>query len=89
MRLVPKKKSRRKYDKIIIHIYDGSVYEYDLGMWVVYRDQDWIEMTKVDGTEMNCYTVGNVVMVKFTKAIENKNMSIIKQPMKPVPPAAA
>lgn len=85
-----KNKSRRKYDKIIIYLYDGAYFEFDLAQWIVYREPDWVEVVKKDGTEMNSFTVGNITHVKFMKVSDNKVVSMVKDSnMKPVPPTAA
>lgn len=90
MRLVPRKKNKKKYDKVFIYMYDGDIFEYDLREWVIHRDQDWVEVIKNDETEMHSYTVANIVRVRFIRMIENKNISIVKDhSIKPVPPTAA
>lgn len=94
MRLVPPKKAKKgnkkRYDSLTIYMYDGDIFTYDMKDWVVYRDQDWVELVRMDETEMHSYTVANIVRVKFSRVTENKNMSIVKDhSIKPIPPTAA
>jgi hypothetical protein len=86
----PKNRNRMKYDKLIIYLYDGGVFEFDLTEWTVHRSQDWVDIVKKNNTEMNSYTVGNIVRVQFVKVTEDKKMHMVKDiGVKPVPPTAA
>jgi hypothetical protein len=78
MCLVRRKKSKKKYDKVFIYLYDGDVFEFDLQEWEVYREPDWVEVIKNDESEMNSYVIGNIIRVRFISITENKNISIVK-----------
>ena len=95
MRLVPerknkKNKNKKRYDTLTIFLYDGEVFTYDMKDWVVYREPDWVELVRIDETEMHSYTVGNIIRVMFSKIPESKNISIVRDSgTKPTPPTAA
>jgi hypothetical protein len=75
---------KQKYSKVFVYVYDGEVFEYDLNTWKIYRDQDWIDVIKNDGTEKNSYAINNIIRVQFIKGIEKKEPII-----KVVPPVIA
>jgi len=65
LHLVSDKAMKQRYDMFYVHIYDGACYEYKLDEWDVYKDAEWIEITRVDGTVMECFNIPNVLMVRF------------------------
>ena len=86
MRLVDKES--KKYNKFFVIMMDESIFEFDLNDWKVYRDTDWVEVTKKDGSEMDCFSIGNIMRVRFVKGESKTSIKEVIQ-LKPVPPTAA
>lgn len=65
LRLVSSGKVKRKFKKCIVFLCNESVIEFNLEEWNVYKDYDWIEFDKKDGTELKCFYVSNILSVNF------------------------
>lgn len=85
MRLVLDSKTKKRYDKFFVFMCDESFYEFDLAKYTVYKDEEWIEVTKTDETEMDCFLVHNVLRVRFVHTEKKSSMQEVMQ-LKPVPP---
>jgi hypothetical protein len=72
------------YNKFFVFMCDDSLYEFDLKNYVIYKDADWIEVSKTDGTEMDCFLVHNTIRVRFVHTDKKNNIQEII-PLKPVP----
>lgn len=86
----PKRKERKdsdlskKYDTMEIFTLDG-VYTFKLSEWLIYKDNEWIELTKKDGSAMDCFAIGNVGRVLFSRGAVKAVRPIIDiTPLKPV-----
>ena len=76
----------KKYNKFIVVMGDDSIFEYDLKEYDVFRGVEWVEVENKNNTEMDCFFIGNIMRVRFTKVdSKTKEISYIK----PVPPTAA
>lgn len=86
MYLVSDARIKKKYTTFTIYGYDEGVYEFNLSEWQVYRDDEWVEVTKIDNTEMNSFAVQNIIRVRFTcvkaKSINSSTGQV--SPLKPV-----
>jgi len=89
MHLVSDRNTKKKYNKFYIVMCDESTYEFDLNEWKVFRGEEWVEVEKNDGTEMNCFSIGNIMRVRFAK-VESKKDTVLTDVsvIKPVPPMA-
>ena len=76
----------KKYNRFIVVMGDDSIFEYDLNEYKVFRGEEWVEVEKNDKTEMDCFSIGNIMRVRFTK-INNKVKEVTV--LKPIPPTAA
>ena len=83
--LVSDRNTKKKYNKFYIVMCDESTYEFDLNEWRVVRGEEWVEVEKIDKSEMDCFSIGNIMRVRFAKG-ENKTEVVA---LKPVPPTAA
>lgn len=88
LRLVDKES--KKYNKFIVVMGDDSMFEYSLNEYKVFRGEEWVEVEKNDGTEMDCFSIGNIMRVRFAKIEDKKNIALTDVSIiKPVPPTAA
>lgn len=84
LHLVTDSKIKKKYQKFLVFLCDESFFEYDLAEWQVYRDDDWIEVSKIDDTEMDAFLINNVMRVRFASH-NKKSESVPDRPeLKPV-----
>lgn len=67
-----KRKLIAKYDLATIYFGDGEFWTFKLSEWTLYRDYDWVEVAKNDGTGMEMFCVPNVIRISF-------GMSTIKE----------
>lgn len=88
MHLVSDSKTKKKYNKFLIFMCDESIYEFDLNEYDVYRDPEWIEVSNKNESEMDCFSVNNMLRVRFVHT-EKKSSTQEIISLKPVPPSAA
>lgn len=69
---ITKAKLIAKYDLATIYFGDGEFWTFKLSEWTLYRDYDWVEVVKNDGTGMETFCVPNVTRISF-------GMSVIKE----------
>lgn len=86
--LVSDSKMKKKYNKFFVFLADESVFEFELSEYKVYRDEEWVEVSKNDGSEMDCFAIGNILRVRFVNTTKKESMTEIVS-LKPVPPTAA
>ena len=86
VRLISSVRIKKKYTTFMIYCYDDGVYEFNLSEWWINRDDEWVELTKLDNTEMNSFAVQNIVRVRFTCVKAKSTNSNVGQgsPLKPV-----
>jgi len=68
LQLVTTKETVKRFDKFCIYMCDESVFEYDLREHAIYRDEEWVEVVKKDGTIKEAFSLANVMRVKFMKS---------------------
>jgi hypothetical protein len=66
--LVSTKAVTKKYDMFYIYMCDESVFEFKLNEYRVCRDEDFIEVTSIDNTIMELFSLHNLMRVKFVKS---------------------
>lgn len=86
--LVSDSKTKKKYNKFFVIMADESIYEFDLKEWKVYREEEWVEVSKIDGSEMDCFSIGNIMRVRFVNTTKKESTTSVVS-LKPVPPTAA
>lgn len=65
LKLVSSGKIKKKYKQCTIYLCNESLVTFNLEEWNVYKDYDWIEFDKKDGTELKCFYVSNILSVTF------------------------
>ncbi len=58
---------KKKYDTATIYYGDSEYWTVTLSEWTMYRDYDWVEFVKNDGTMMECFAVVNVSRIEFRR----------------------
>lgn len=66
--LVSTKVVTKKYDMFYVYMCNESVFEFKLNEYRVCRDEDFIEVSSLDNTVMESFTLGNIMRVKFVKS---------------------
>jgi hypothetical protein len=66
--LVSTKAITKKYDMFYVYLCDESVFEFKLNEYRVCRDEDFIEVTSLDNTVMELFSLHNLMRVKFVKS---------------------
>lgn len=66
--LVSDKGTKKRYDKFIVYGCDESIFEFKLDEWEVYKDDEWIEVGRIDNTITEYFYVHNVMRVKFVSS---------------------
>jgi hypothetical protein len=66
--LVTTKAITKKYDMFYIYMCDESVFEFKLSEYRICKDEDFIEVSRLDRTEMNSFIINNIMRVKFIKS---------------------
>jgi sulfur relay (sulfurtransferase) DsrF/TusC family protein len=66
--LVSTKAVIKKYDMFYVYMCDESVFEFKLNEYRVCRDEDFIEVTSIDNTIMELFSLHNLMRVKFVKS---------------------
>ena len=92
MYLVSNKTMKKVYNKFFVVLCDDSIFEYSMNEWDVRMYEEWIEVEKLDKTEMDSFAVQNIARVRFihTDKIDKKITDITNvTSLKPVPPTAA
>lgn len=87
MHLVPKRKSRKKYNKLFVFLDDGSTFEYNLHEWKVTWYEGELEVEKLDQSEMDGFFSQSIVRIRFVNT--DKKELAEKTSLKPIPPTAA
>lgn len=83
--LVSTKVVTKKFDMFYVYMCDESVFEFKLNEYRVCRDEDFIEVTSLDNTMMESFTLGNIMRVKFIKsAAKLVDTEITTPTLKPV-----
>jgi hypothetical protein len=86
MHLVSDKKTKKMYDKFFVLMCDDNIYEFDLVNHEIYKDNDWIDVVKLDGTEMDSFLIHNVIRVRFVHTEKKSSMQQDIPSLKSVPP---
>lgn len=81
--LVSDKGTKKQYDKFIVFTCDEGIFEFKLDEWEVYKDDEWIEVSKIDNTVTEYFYVPNVMRVKFMSS-KAKIVMTEKPELKPV-----
>jgi hypothetical protein len=83
--LLTTKAVTKKYDMFYVYMCDESVFEFKLNEYRVCRDEDFIEVSSLDNTTMESFSLNNILRVKFVKS-STKLVSIEAGPpiLKPV-----
>ena len=63
---------KKKYDFVVVYVCDGGWFTFRLNEWSMYQDYDWLELTKLDGTEIECFFVANVARISFGKDVKKQ-----------------
>jgi hypothetical protein len=85
LQLVTTKETVKRFNKFYIYMCDESMFEYDLSEHTIYRDEEWVEVVKKDGTVKEAFSLANVMRVKFMKSTAKLVEPVISQPtLKPV-----
>jgi hypothetical protein len=66
--LVSTKAVTKKYDMFYIIMCDESRFEFKLSEYRICRDEDFIEVTSLDDTIMELFSLHNLMRVKFVKS---------------------
>lgn len=77
--LVSDKGTKKRYDMFIVFTCDESMFEFKLDEWEVYKDDEWIEIGKIDNTSTEYFYVPNVIRVKFISS--KAKVVIIEKPI--------
>jgi hypothetical protein len=67
MRLVSTPKFKKKYKIAVLYGMDEQVYSFDLTVWNMYTDIEWIEFIHKDGNSLESFNTVNVLRISFTK----------------------
>ena len=62
---VTKSKLIGVYDIVTIYYGNDEFWTFKLAEWDLYRDYDWVEVVKKDGTGMETFCVHNVIRLSF------------------------
>lgn len=87
LRLLSTKAVKKKYTTFYVFLCDESVFEFDLDKHEVTREDDWVNVEKLDSSEMECFQVSNILRVKF-KDVTDKKITMVKS-ITTTPPDAA
>lgn len=71
---------KKKFDMFFVFMADGSIFEYKLDEVRVSKDEEWIEVERIDKTCMEAFFYSNVVRVKFMTSIAKPVLSERKNP---------
>jgi hypothetical protein len=84
LKLISSGKVKKKFRHCTV-LCDESIWKFNLEEWEVYKDNDWIEFNKRDGTKMQCFYVSNILMIDFAY-LEEKGQGTTKSDadLKPV-----
>jgi len=66
--LISTKAVTKKYDMFYVHMCDESVFEFKLNEYRVCKDDDFIEVSSLDNTVMESFSLHNIMRVKFIKS---------------------
>ena len=66
--LISTKAITKKYDMFYVYMCDESVFEFKLNQYRVCKDDDFIEVSSLDNTVMESFTLNNIMRVKFVKS---------------------
>jgi hypothetical protein len=75
--LMSTKKVKEKYTTFFVYMCDESVFEFDLNKHEVTREDDWVNVEKLDGSAMNSFQVNSIMRVVFEDVVKNK-LEIVK-----------
>jgi hypothetical protein len=80
--LVSTKPVKKRYDMFYVFCCDGSIFEYKLDEIKIMRDEEWVEITRNDGTIMESFYNSNIMRVKFMKS----NAKLVPNDITPITP---
>lgn len=83
MHLVTTKDTIKKFETFYVYLFDGSVFEYKLNEYNIFRDEDWLEVTKKDNKVKEAYSMGSIMRVAFVSS-DTTNPPVIAPRLKPV-----
>ncbi len=78
LHLVSTKAIKDKYTSFQVYMCDESMFEFDLDSYEVTREDDWINVEKLDDSVMECFQVSNVMRVKFIDVVNQKDIAVVK-----------
>jgi hypothetical protein len=88
LHVVSTKAVRDKYTTLFIYMCDESVFEFDLDKHEVTREDDWVNVEKLDNSALECFQVSNIMRVKFEDVVGKQKLAIVK-PLTQPPDTAA
>ena len=89
MHLVSNKAMKKVYNKFFVVLCDDSIFEYSMNEWDVRMYEEWIEVEKLDKSEMDSFAVQNISRVRFIHTDKKCTDMTNVTSLKPVPPTAA
>lgn len=66
--LVSTKAVTKKYDMFYVYMCDESVFEFKLSEYRVCKDDDFIEVSSLDNSVMESFSLHNLMRIKFVKS---------------------
>jgi hypothetical protein len=82
------KSVKEKYTTFSVFMCDDTVFVFDLDKYEVTREDDWINVARLDDSVMECFQVTNVMRVKFEDVEGKKKLAMVKPLIQPPDPAA-
>lgn len=83
--LLSTKAVTKKYDMFYVYMCDESVFEFKLNEYRVCKDEDFVEVSRLDNTVMESFNLNNIMRVKFVKSTAKLGLTEIGPPvLKPV-----
>jgi hypothetical protein len=78
---------KKDYNKFLVFLCNESMFEYSLLEWEMVISEDWLDVEKLDKTEMDSFAIQNIVRVRFvnTDKKEKSTLATVSK-IKPVPP---
>jgi hypothetical protein len=82
--LLTTKAITKKYDMFYVYLCDESVYEFKLSEYRVCKDEDFVEVSKLDNTVMESFTINNILRIRFISSKAKEIVDVEVVTLKPV-----
>ena len=83
MHLVSNKAMKKVYNKFFVVLCDDTIFEYSMNEWNVRMYEEWIEVEKMDKSEMDSFAIQSISRVRFVNTEKKKSAEVTV--LKPVP----